>query len=121
MPLIAMATPLPNILYTDEDSGECGYIWGGDEYVQYGPVDGRWEEDRMLLEEPNNPQEACEALGLHYVGELESVEMYTDLGEDLIVEYGDGKIAYGYETYWEYLVGGVLILGVAFFVWRRRG
>ncbi len=43
LPLVAVAAPMPNALYLNHETGECGELWGGDEFTYNEPSDGAWE------------------------------------------------------------------------------
>jgi len=84
LPIVASAEPMPNMLYLNEDFGECGYVWGGDEYYEYSPSDDGWEDGMWLAGKSYEP-------GCEYI--------VNNLDPDYVLDEGG--------SYCDYLVWGL--------------
>lgn len=40
---VALAAPMPDGFYVNDELEQCGSLWGGDEFVNYLPVDDGWD------------------------------------------------------------------------------
>lgn len=122
---MAFAEPGPEVIYVNDDTGECGYLWVGDEYEEYTPESRAWDEVMLLGETRENvcadvegkygseicgssdAEAICSDLGYEYIGEVPS--------ETKILMEEDGAIDDDQQPWVLYAVGGILvILGVIF-------